>query len=143
MGKHNFGHADDPSCGGILFQAATFAAATGHRFSGFHGHVPDLTGTTVFACDDFAVQHHPAADTGTQGNHDRTLAATAAALPQFTQRRNVGVIARGNMRDLWQQFVHVLLDVKDTPAKVHALIDREAVVHGAGHADPDANDLRG
>ena len=37
----------------------------------------DLTGTPVFACDDFAVQHHTSANPGAQGDHDRTPAGVA------------------------------------------------------------------
>ena len=36
----------------------------------------DLTGTPVFACDDFAVQHHTSANPGAQGDHYRDRRGT-------------------------------------------------------------------
>ena len=136
--QHTLCQTDDAVCGGVLLQTAVLATVALHGLGGLYGDVTQLARTAVLACHDLAVYDDAAADPRAKGEHDGTVIALAAALPQLAQGRHVGIVACGYLGDRGEQLVHAFPEVEHAPAQIDALVDGVVAVHGTGYADADA-----
>ena len=132
------GQTDDAGGGAVLLDTAPLAAAADVGFLTVQHQMADLRAGAVSAVEELAIDDDAAADAGAQGCEDHVLGALAAALPEFAQSGNVGVVTGldGEAHQLGQS----LGDVENAPAQVNTLVDHALAVDGTGHADAHADD---
>ena len=99
----------------------------------------DFAACAVYAVNYLSIHHNTAANAGTQGGENHILAANAAALPALTQGSHSGIIAGGN-GEAGQAF-QLLLNIKYTPAQIHAFIHRTVGQHRTGDTDAQADNV--
>ena len=120
--ESEFGEADYAGSRTVLLKAASFAAAADCSFVVPDLHVADLSAGAVSARHDLAVDDDASADACSQSDHDDAVMSFAAAIPLFTQRRDIGVISDGDINAV-QKIGQLLPDICNSPSQVHAHID--------------------
>ena len=132
---------DDAGGGAVLLGAAPVAAVAGHGFLAVQDQMADFCGGAVGSVEQMAVQDDAAAHAGAQGDKDHVFAALAAALPVFAESGHVGVVT--GLHGEACEGLQLPGDVEDAPAQIDAAIDHAPAVHGAGHADTEAQNVLG
>ena len=89
--------------------------------------------------EQFPLHHDAAAHAGAQRDEDHVVTALSAALPEFAQRRHVGVVARlyGEAGQLGQ----LLGDVEHIPAQIDTPVHHALCVDGTGDTDAETQNV--
>ena len=99
----------------------------------------DLRAGAVGAVEQFPLHHDAAAHAGAQRDEDHVVTALSAALPEFAQRRHVGVVAR--LYGKAGQLSQLLGNVEHIPAQIDAPVHHALGVDRAGNADAETQDI--
>ena len=133
------GQTDDAGGGAVLLHAAPLSTVAGDSLVPVQDEVADLRAGAVGAVEQFPLHHDAAAHAGAQRDEDHVVTALAAALPEFAQRRHVGVVAR--LYGEAGQLGELLGNVEHIPAQIDAPVHHALGVDGAGNADAETQDI--
>ena len=122
---------------GILFQASLPAAITGRRLMGIDSDMSELSSGAIAAGNNLTVHNNSAAYARPQGYHHQVLAASAAALPHFSQSCHIGIIRCLYFDSIHQSF-HLFGYIDILPAKIHAHWHDPVSAHRTGKTDSNA-----
>ena len=133
------GQTDDAGGGAVLLHAAPLSAVAGDSLVPVQDEVADLRAGAVGAVEQFPLHHDAAAHAGAQRDEDHVVTALSAALPEFAQRRHVGVVARlyGEAGQLGQ----LLGDVEHIPAQIDTPVHHALCVDGTGDTDAETQNV--
>ena len=135
------GQTDNTGGGAVLLDTTVIAAVTGNGLFRVHTQVTDIRAGTGGAMKQMAFHNDTAADTGTEGHKDHIVTVLAAALPEFAQSGNVGIVTC--LYRETGEFGQLFSDVENTPAQDDTLIDHALGIDGTGNTDAQTQNDRG
>lgn len=131
---------DDTGGGGVVFQAAAFAAVAQRTVCRIYSDVADFACHAVNAMRDGTVYYNATADAGAERNHDQIRRASSGTLPHFPESGRIRVVFHEDA-DTGER-LHFGSQLGPLPMEIDRLMNDAAVrVDGAGHPDPDACQL--
>ncbi len=125
---------------GIAFEMTVLAARAKPAVFHLDDHMTALGAVAVLALNDMTVDDDPAADSGSEREHDLATVPLARADPEFAVRCGIGIVLKRDR--LLERVGQCLADRKMCPAgQIRRVEEHTGVqIHRSGRAEPDRGD---